>query len=73
MKSLFVKLGDQVKKLATTAIRAHRNEDAGPALEEAFLLVFIGLVVSKSANQLGAIIQTGYTNATNDIKTALTT
>lgn len=48
-----------------------KDEKGGPGLEEAVLLVFVGLVVANAADSLGDIISTSYTSATNALKTAL--
>lgn len=48
-----------------------KDEKGGPGLEEAVLLVFVGLVVANAANSLGDIIGQSYATATNALKTAL--
>jgi Flp pilus assembly pilin Flp len=48
-----------------------KDEKGGPGLEEAVLLVFVGLVVANAADSLGDIIQKSYASATNALKTAL--
>lgn len=47
------------------------DEKGGPGLEEAVLLVFVGLVVANAADSLGDIISTSYSSATNALKAAL--
>lgn len=48
-----------------------KDEKGGPGLEEAVLLVFVGLVVANAADSLGDIISTSYSSATNALKAAL--
>lgn len=60
-----------VQRIKKQVIKVIRDEKGGPGLEEAVLLVFVGLVVANAADQLGDIINTSFTTATNSLKTAL--
>lgn len=48
-----------------------KDEKAGPGIEEAFLLVFIGLVIADAANDLGGVIDSAFDKGENSIKTKL--
>lgn len=48
-----------------------KDQKGGPGLEEAILLVFVGLVVANAADGLGGVISSAYNTATDSLKTAL--
>lgn len=60
-----------MKKVSNAVKKIMKDEKGGPGLEEAVLLVFVGLVVANAADQLGDIINQSFTSATNTLKTAL--
>lgn len=60
-----------LKMLKAKFSKLVKDEKGGPGLEEAVLLVFVGLVVANAADSLGDIVSTSYTSATNALKTAL--
>ncbi|EOD01419.1 hypothetical protein [Caldisalinibacter kiritimatiensis] len=54
--------------IETTKMRKVRmDQKGGPGLEEAALLLFIGLVVFSGADGLGNAISTVFTNVTSEI------
>ncbi len=48
-----------------------KDERGGPGLEEAVLLVFVGLVVANAADRLGGVIDSSFSSAITVLKTAL--
>lgn len=68
---------EKVKKMGNKAMekvmmaKIVRDQKGGPGLEEAVLLLFIGLVIAKSADSLGVVVESVFNKATDSIKTAL--
>jgi len=58
------KIGEGVQKFA-------KDKKASPGVEEAALLLFVGLVVANSADTLGTTIQSVYTNVNTALRTAI--
>ncbi len=61
----------KVKNIQNTLKGIMKDEKGGPGLEEAVLLVFVGLIVANAADSLGDVISQSFTSATNSLKDAL--
>lgn len=59
------------KKVKETMVAINNDQTGGPGLEEAVLLVFVGLVVANAADTLGDTLSSSFTSATNSLKTQL--
>lgn len=52
-------------------IKIIKDQKGGPGLEEAVLLLFIGIAVATGANGLGGVVGGTFTSVQNTLKTTL--
>lgn len=70
MKNVVNKVRNVMNKIGEAAIRIKvvKDQKAGPGLEEAALLVFIGVAVVTAASGFGDVISSTFTKALTNIK-----
>lgn len=60
-----------IRKIKNTVTTIFKDEKGGPGLEEAVLLVFVGLVVANAADELGDTIDSSFKSAMDALKAQL--
>lgn len=60
-----------LKQIKNSVVHIIKDEKGGPGIEEAVLLVFIGLIVATAADNLGDMIASSFAKSTSTLKTAL--